>query len=86
MGFPCEFPHLPEIIFMNQQDIPIEKEVEEMLKPTEVNIEKTEAEISMEFLDEFKKLVRKYGRDFQQVPPQIIKVEFIKSPNENSNI
>ena len=42
----------------------------------------TEAEISMEFLEEYRKLVRKYKRDFQQTPPQIIKVEFVEKKDD----
>ncbi len=61
---------------MEELDI---KEINEMIKP---NIEKTEAEISQEFLQEFDKLVRKYGRDFQIPPPQLVKVEFVKPKND----
>ena len=44
----------------------------------EINIEKTDSEISMEFLEEYKKLCFKYKRDFytEGIKPQIIKVEF----------
>ncbi len=44
--------------------------------------EKTDAEISQEFLEEYRKLVRKYKRDFIQEPPKIVKLEFVDSPKE----
>ena len=43
---------------------------------------KTDAEISQEFLEEYRKLVLKYKRDFLQEPPKIIKVEFVKTQEE----
>jgi len=38
--------------------------------------EKTDAEIDAEFLEEYKKLTRKYNRDFTQGQIQIVKVQF----------
>jgi hypothetical protein len=60
----------------------INKEVEEMLKAPLKEVKKTDAEISMEFLDEYKKLVRKYGRDFAQGDIKIVKMEFITNKDE----
>ena len=39
---------------------------------------KTDAEISQEFLEEYRKLVKKYGRDFAQGEIHIVKQEFIQ--------
>jgi len=40
--------------------------------------EQLDADISLEFLEEYKKLVKKYKRDFQQFPGELrlTKVEF----------
>jgi uncharacterized protein (DUF2164 family) len=60
------------------------KEVQELLKPElKEEVKKTDAEISMEFLTEYKKLVRKYGRDFVQGDIKVVKMEFITNENES---
>jgi len=40
--------------------------------------DKIEADISLEFLEEYKKLVEKYKRDFAQGEVHIVKIEKIK--------
>lgn len=46
------------------------EEVNELLEP------KSESELKDEFLEEYRKLVMKYGYDFMTQPPIIVKVEF----------
>lgn len=72
----------------------IYEEIKELLKPEQPKVEirrveikpepnldgKTDAEITSEFLEEYRKLVRKYKRDFNQTPPQIVKLEFSAPP------
>jgi hypothetical protein len=53
------------------------------VEPKNMEIEKTDAEISEEFLEEFKKLVVKYKRDFMNPPPVIIKVDFTQPTQPN---
>jgi hypothetical protein len=47
--------------------------------------EKTDAEISQEFLEKYRELVRKYKRDFLQEPPKVVKLEFVDPPKEPSD-
>lgn len=44
--------------------------------------DKLEADISREFLEEYRKLCFKYKRDFMQKPPEIIKVNFVEPPKD----
>jgi len=41
----------------------------------------TDAQISLEFLEEYKKLCKKYKRDFMQGEVHIVKVEFVDNEN-----
>lgn len=43
-------------------------------------MEKTEAELKDEFLEEYRKLVMKYGFDFIQQPPMIVRINILKEP------
>ena len=73
------------------------QEVKETLKPEskveirkveekpEPESEKTDAEISLEFLEEYRKLTRKYKRDFMMQPPQIVKLLFTENQNGESD-
>lgn len=55
------------------------REVQEMIEPTE----KTEAEISQEFLAEFNQLVKKYKRNFMiSNGVQIVKADIIETPKQ----
>ena len=52
----------------------IKEEVENLLT------DKTDAEISEEFIAEYRKLCRKYGRDFVQGEIHVVKLEFSNKP------
>jgi hypothetical protein len=56
------------------------KELENLIKPDE---EKTDEEISLEFAEEYEKLVRKYQRCWfipPQAQPSIVKIIITKNP------